>query len=96
MKKRTREEAAAYKRELRARKRVPPCPTPPINIVPPKPISVPPPEKCPTHVPPVCKGCEDRDTANKILRGRVAMLEKELGEMRKLLPEKGVRPYKGF
>ncbi len=73
MKRRTREEEAAYKREYRQRV---------LPVVPPS-INVPP---CPTKdVLPVlpCRGCEDRDTANKILRAKLLMAEKELTLLRR-------------
>ena len=43
-----------------------------------------------------CKGCADRDFANKILRAKVLMLEKELVEAKKLIPKKPDSPYRGF
>ncbi len=75
MKKRTKEEEAAYKRELRERRRlvnVPPNVPPAVESVPPGQDFVPPSEKsptlpippdaeCPTDVPP-CEGCLDRDS----------------------------------
>ena len=92
MKKRTKEEMTAYQKERR--NRVTPIVTPAKNVTP----KIVTPVKCNTPpVTPIASSLqEEYDLRLKILRGRVAMLEKELGDMRKLLPEKGVRPYKGF
>ncbi len=96
MKVRTREEAAAYKRELRARKRVPPNVPPVEKVVPPMPIFVPPSVKCPTFDVPPCPTCADMVLKNGILRGRVLMLESELREAKKKIPPKPDSPYRGF
>jgi hypothetical protein len=39
---------------------------------------------------------EEYELRLKILRGRVAILERELGEVKKLLPKKTDSPYRGF
>ena len=84
MKRRTKEEEKIYKRVYRARV---------LPVVPPK-EDVPP---CPTvSVPPVlpCQGCLDRDMANKILRGKVLMLEKQVELMKRDIPKKEGSVYK--
>ena len=78
MKKRTREESAAYKREYRARKSVPP------------PVNVPP---CPTKdVPPVPP--DDRDMVIKILRAKLLASERQVELLKRDIPKKPDSPYK--
>jgi len=92
MKKRTKEEMTAYQKERR--NRVTPIVTPAKNVTP----KVVTPVKCNTPpVTPIASSLqEEYELRLKILRGRVAILERELGEVKKLLPKKTDSPYRGF
>ena len=82
MKKRTREESAAYKREYRARKSVPPSVPPSVNVPP-----------CPTKdVPPVPP--DDRDMVIKILRAKLLAVERQVELLKRDIPKKSDSPYK--
>ena len=107
MKKRTKEENAAYARMLRAKRRSTPVApledVAPDSVAPPKNVApcVAPREKvAPVTVAPVapCPICKDKDTANLILRTKVQMLEKELSfykkERQAMQESKKDSPYK--
>ena len=82
MKKRTREENAAYSRMLRAKRRV--APVAPTTVSP------------SSTVAPVapCQGCSDRDMANKILRAKLLASERQVELLKRDIPKKPDSPYK--
>lgn len=88
MKRRTREENAAYSRMLRLRKR---GVAPDVLAVAPVPFTVAPVMKvAPQGVAPVapCRGCLERDVQLKIVRAKLLLAEKELDLLRKDRPSK--------
>ncbi len=94
MKKRTKEEMAAYQRDRRKK-----LVTPGEKLVTPAPKLVT--SVTPTAIkPPKCNTVpvtpDDKDTVISILRGRIALLEKEVSELKKLIPKKDDSPYRGF
>ena len=85
MKRRTKEEMAAYQRERRKKMRN--TSVTPFIVTP---------KVTPVEVTPVtpCQGCSDRDMANRILRAKLLAAERQVELLKRDIPKKLDSPYK--